>query len=137
MTLAEIAKALGPSVKPELLTNTMTRNAKSGLFIKQGQRWGIGTGEVPAKPATLARSRSKAPTGPMSLANATLKCVANGYSTAADILDELATNYGMTVRANHLGIALQRHRKAGRLTEHNKVWSTTPVGQEELQKLAA
>jgi hypothetical protein len=36
-------------------------------------------------------------------------------ATANTILDYMSREFGMTVRPNHLGIALQRHRRAGRL----------------------
>ena len=36
-------------------------------------------------------------------------------ATANILLDYLSREFGMTVRPNHLGIALQRHRRAGRL----------------------
>ena len=38
-----------------------------------------------------------------------------GGTTANVVLNYLSREFGMTVRPNHLGIALQRHRRAGRL----------------------
>jgi hypothetical protein len=34
----------------------------------------------------------------------------------------LSKEFGMTVRPNHLGIALQRHRRAGRLESRDSRW---------------
>jgi len=34
----------------------------------------------------------------------------------------LADQFGMQVRANHLGMALQRHRRAGRLEQRELLW---------------
>ena len=34
-------------------------------------------------------------------------------ATAGEVLNYLSRKFGMTVRPNHLGIALQRHRRAG------------------------
>jgi antitoxin HicB len=56
----------------------------------------------------------------VSLSDATLRAVqAHGEgATPKEVLDYLAREFGMTVRPNHLGIALQRHRRAGRLEEN-------------------
>jgi hypothetical protein len=71
------------------------------------------------------RSRAvvKPPTSP-SLSDAALKAVtAHGEgATAAEILTFLSRELGMTVRPNHLGIALQRHRRAGRLDNRDQLW---------------
>jgi hypothetical protein len=34
----------------------------------------------------------------------------------------LTRKFGMTVRPNHLGMALQRHRRAGRLEDRDHRW---------------
>jgi hypothetical protein len=59
-----------------------------------------------------------------SLGDATLRAVeanADGIS-AEDIRRFLASEFGMEVRPNHLGMALQRHRRAGRLDLHDSLW---------------
>jgi hypothetical protein len=38
---------------------------------------------------------------------------------------------GMTVRPNHLGIALQRHRRAGRLENRDQRWYLPASAQSE------
>jgi hypothetical protein len=43
-------------------------------------------------------------------------------ATANEILSHLSREFGMTVRPNHLGIALQRHRRAGRLENRDQRW---------------
>jgi hypothetical protein len=60
----------------------------------------------------------------MSLSDATLKAVqAHGAgATAAEVLTYLSREFGMAVRPNHLGIALQRHRRAGRLESRDSRW---------------
>jgi hypothetical protein len=46
---------------------------------------------------------------------------AHGDGTTANaVLNYLSREFGMTVRPNHLGIALQRHRRAGRLDDLRK-----------------
>jgi hypothetical protein len=42
--------------------------------------------------------------------------------TAAQVLDYMTRELAMTVRPNHLGIALQRHRRAGRLENRDQRW---------------
>ena len=69
-----------------------------------------------------------APSGQISLADAALKAVGAGYGTAADIIPYVLKTFGMTVRPNHMGIALARLSRAGRLIAADGRWSL-PVGQ--------
>ena len=59
-----------------------------------------------------------------SLGDATLKAVkAHAKGASADQLREyLSRKLGLTVRPNHLGSALQRHRRAGRLENRDQRW---------------
>ena len=52
-------------------------------------------------------------------------------ATANTILDYMSREFGMTVRPNHLGIALQRHRRAGRLENRDQRWYLSPSMQGE------
>lgn len=76
-------------------------------------------------PAAASERRARSQPAPgLSLADATLKAVqahAEG-ATAAEVLTYLSRDLGMTVRPNHLGIALQRHRRAGRLENRDQRW---------------
>jgi hypothetical protein len=86
----------------------------------------------PARNASAAgRERSprggqQAPT--LSMSDAILKAVqTHGEGvTASEVLDYLSREFGMTVRPNHLGIALQRHRRAGRLENRDQRWYLPP-----------
>jgi len=86
----------------------------------------------PARNASAAgRERSprggqQAPT--LSMSDAILKAVqTHGEGvTASEVLDYLSREFGMTVRPNHLGIALQRHRRAGRLENRGQRWYLPP-----------
>ena len=73
-----------------------------------------------------ARGGQQAPT--VSMSDAILKAVQphGEGATASEILDYLAREFGMTVRPNHLGIALQRHRRAGRLENRDQRWYLSP-----------
>jgi hypothetical protein len=59
-----------------------------------------------------------------SLGEATLKAVqAHAKGASADqVLKYLSRKFGLTVRPNHLGSALQRHRRAGRLENRDQRW---------------
>jgi hypothetical protein len=58
------------------------------------------------------------------LSDASLKAVQahRKGATSNDVLSYLSRRFGMTVRPNHLGIALQRHRRAGRLENRDQRW---------------
>jgi predicted metal-dependent phosphoesterase TrpH len=84
------------------------------------------TVSVPARRRRAGRGRRKAPAKPaISLGEATLRAVkALGNDVSAEqIRDYLGKQFGMQVRPNHLGMALQRHRRAGRLSQHDRRWS--------------
>jgi hypothetical protein len=70
------------------------------------------------------RARGGQPAPAVSLSDATLRAVqAHGEgATANDVMSYLSREFGMTVRPNHLGIALQRHRRAGRLENRDQKW---------------
>jgi len=59
-----------------------------------------------------------------SLGDATLKAVqAHAKGASTDQLRKyLSRKFGLTVRPNHLGSALQRHRRAGRLENRDQRW---------------
>jgi len=60
----------------------------------------------------------------VSLGDATLRAVAaHGHGASAEEVRKfLAEQLGVQVRPNHLGMALQRHRRAGRLEERELRW---------------
>jgi hypothetical protein len=76
------------------------------------------------RPAAQQASRGAKPGNALSLSDATLKAVgAHGSgATATEVMDYLSHELGMSVRPNHLGIALQRHRRAGRLENRDDRW---------------
>ena len=91
---------------------------------------------APVAPGQRGRRRrakeGKAAKPSVPLGDATLRAVqahGNGIS-AAEIRDYLARELGLSVRSNHLSMALQRHRRAGRLEERNSQWwvSRPPPG---------
>jgi hypothetical protein len=81
-----------------------------------------------AKAAKAASTKAKADNTQQakgtSLGDATLKAVkahAKGANTD-QLRGYLSRKFGLTVRPNHLGSALQRHRRAGRLETRNQRW---------------
>jgi hypothetical protein len=80
------------------------------------------TATAPTPARGRARAAQSAQT--VSLSDATLRAVqAHGEgATPSEVLSYLAREFGMQVRPNHLGIALQRHRRAGRLETRDSRW---------------
>ena len=81
-----------------------------------------------AKAAKAASTKAKADNTQQAkgtpLGDATLKAVkahAKGANTD-QLRGYLSRKFGLTVRPNHLGSALQRHRRAGRLETRNQRW---------------
>ena len=94
------------------------------------------------RPAGTAPSagRQRSPRGgqqtpTVSMSDAILKAVqTHGEgATASEVLDYLSREFGMTVRPNHLGIALQRHRRAGLLESRDQRWHLPPSAQNDDQ----
>ena len=75
----------------------------------------------------------------VSLSDATLQAVrAHPQGASAnEILSHLSREFGMEVRPNHLGIALQRHRRAGRLENRDQRWFLPASAQREQSEQAA
>jgi hypothetical protein len=74
------------------------------------------------------RARSNQQVLGVSLSDATLKAVQahDEGATASEVLNYLSRKFGITVRPNHLGMALQRHRRAGQLETRNQRWYLPP-----------
>ena len=75
----------------------------------------------------------------VSLGDATLNAVrAHAKGASADeLLNYLSRKFGLTARPNHLGSALQRHRRAGRLEYRDQRWYLPPVPQKGAKKQSA
>jgi hypothetical protein len=83
---------------------------------------------APSSGRRPVRAPAKSGAPGLSLSDATLQAVgAHGDgATAADVMEYLSRQLGMAVRPNHLGIALQRHRRAGRLENRDQRWFLPP-----------
>jgi hypothetical protein len=93
-----------------------------------------------AQPAVgQRRARGGQQAASLSLSDATLQAVQAHPegATASEILNHLSREFGMTVRPNHLGIALQRHRRAGRLDNRDQRWYVPQSAHREQSEQAA
>ena len=85
-----------------------------------------------AKPATAAGAEPRAGGGQQErsafLGEATLRAVqAHAKGASADEVHKYhSRKFGLTVRPNHLGSALQIHRRAGRLENRDQRWYLPP-----------
>jgi hypothetical protein len=97
---------------------------------RRGRPAGTVAGTAAAARAPRKARGSQQPSS-MSLSDATLQAVqAHGEgATSNDVMNYLSRELGMSVRPNHLGIALQRHRRAGRLENRDQRWYAPQSGQ--------
>jgi hypothetical protein len=106
----------------EVTERALKRVGGNGAALEKARK-----GRV-AKAAIAVAAKPKASRGQKaqstSLGDATLKAVkAHAKGASADQLrDYLSRKLGLTVRPNHLGSALQRHRRAGRLENRDERW---------------
>jgi hypothetical protein len=102
---------------------TPTKTAARG----RGKRAQIAetTKPAPARRGVGRGKRKAAAKQALPLGDATLRAVETlGNDVSSEqIRGYLGKQFGMQVRPNHLGMALQRHRRAGRLIEHDGNWS--------------
>jgi hypothetical protein len=98
----------------------------------KGRKTEHSAGTTPATPGEhRAEGGQQAPS--VLLSDASLKAVRahRKGATSNDLLRYLSRRFGMTVRPNHLGIALQRHRRAGRLENRDQRWYLPSSVQSE------
>ena len=106
----------------EVAERVLTRFGR--VETTERRRRGRPARSAPAPAAPRGRAAAAQPAQAVSLSDATLRAVqAYGEgATPSEVLSYLAREFGMTVRPNHLGIALQRHRRAGRLETRDSRW---------------
>jgi hypothetical protein len=125
---AERAKLAEQLNELEIAERVLSRFGRGATVAVRGRRGRPARAAGPAQAAPPAaserRARAAQPAPGLSLSDATLKAVqAHGAgATAAEVLTYLSREFGMAVRPNHLGIALQRHRRAGRLESRDSRW---------------
>ncbi len=122
---AERTKLSGQLGELEVTERALKRFSGNGVEAEKPSK-----GRV-AKAAAAAAAGAKQPRAGggqqakgTSLGDATLKAVqahAKGIS-ADEVRKYLSRKFGLTIRPNHLGSALQRHRRAGRLENRDQRW---------------
>jgi hypothetical protein len=119
---AERAKLGAQLNELEVAERVLTRFGK--VDTTERRRRGRPARTAPAPAAPRGRARAVQPAQTVSLSDATLRAVqAHGEgATPSEVLSYLSREFGMAVRPNHLGIALQRHRRAGRLETRDSRW---------------
>jgi hypothetical protein len=77
-----------------------------------------------ARPAARQRRAARSVAQLLPLGEATLRAVKAHTAgvSADDVRNYLAKHFGLTVRPNHLGMALQRHRRAGLVEIRDSRW---------------
>ncbi len=126
------------NLTPAQVSTALPTMMKNGYAYIKNSRWFAGP--APAKsaagrpPGTAKTTPTSTKNTDISLSDATLKAVQANRDgiTANNVLDYISREFGMTVRSNHLGIALQRHRRAGRLETRDDKWYMPTV--EELRQ---
>jgi len=126
---AERAKLAEQLAELEAAERVFSRFAKPKPGApRRGRRPRAAEGAEPAAPRRGRQGRrvrgGVAAPPALSLGDAALRAVqAHGEGiTAEDVRNYLAAEFGMQVRPNHLGMALQRHRRAGRLEQRGSRW---------------
>jgi hypothetical protein len=117
---AEWTNLSGELRELDIAERALKRFGRPGVTGKQ-------TKERPTSPAAAANEKRGVrghQTDGLLLSDASLKAVRAHRKGASpnDVLDYLIHKLGMTVRPNHLGMALHRHRRAGRLEHRDQRW---------------
>lgn len=90
----------------------------------RGRRGRRAMAKVAAKATRKTASKAARTASGVSLGDATLRAVVahDHGASAEDVRKYITDQLGMQVRPNHLGMALQRHRRAGRLEQRDLLW---------------
>ena len=117
---AERAKLSNQLAEFEVAERALSRFGGRKVAVEKPKKGPAKTAGAVQKPS--ARTRQQVPAA--SLGDATLKAVkAHAKGASADeVRKYLSRKFGLTVRPNHLGSALQRHRRAGRLQNRDERW---------------
>jgi hypothetical protein len=119
---AEREKLSGQLNELEIAERVLARFAGKAVTTEKRRRERPAITTPAAAGERGGRSSQKAPGA--SISDASLKAV-QAHSrgvTPAELLNYLSREFGMTVRPNHLGAALQRHRRAGQLENRDQRW---------------
>lgn len=112
---------------PKQVETGLPTMQKNGLIYLRNSRYFAGPNPAKAGAAGAATgktSKKSSTKAPSELSEGALKAVRNlpQGSTNAQIQTYLADKEGITALSNHVGIALARHKRAGRLEQRGGVW---------------
>jgi hypothetical protein len=104
----------------EIAERVLTEFGRKGLRTKRRRESLAATAPAGVEPS----ARGGRQTGTVAVRDAVLKAVEARPEGAAasEILAYVSQQFGLKVRPNHLGMALQRHRRAGRLQLRDQRW---------------
>ena len=124
---ADRAKLAEQLAELEAAERVLSRFTQSKMRTpRRGHRAATQESATAATPRRGRRGRRAAakPKAGLSLGDAALRAVAahNHGVSAEDVRKYLADQFHMQVRPNHLGMALQRHRRGGRLEQRGLLW---------------
>src|SRR5947209_1057881 len=116
---ARLADQLG---ELEIAERVLTQFGNRAVRIERRRRGGVATTAPEADGERSARDTGQM--GRVALRDAVLKAVGARFqgATANEVLAYVSQEYGLKVRPNHLGMALHRHRRAGRLELRDQRW---------------
>ena len=119
---AEREKLSGELDEPEIAGRVLARFGGKAVTTEKRRRARPSKTTPGAAAEGRGRSGQKAPG--VSISGAGLRAVQahSEGATPAELLNYLLRKFGMTVRPNHLGAALQRHRRAGQLENRDQRW---------------
>ena len=119
---AEREKLSGELDELEIAERVLARFGGKAVTTEKRRR--VRPAKTTPSAAAEGRGRSERKTPGVSISDASLKAVQAHREgvTPAELLNYLLREFGMTVRPNHLGAALQRHRRAGQLENRDQRW---------------
>ena len=119
---AEREKLSGELDELEIAGRVLARFGGRAVTTEKRRRARLSKTTPEAAAESRGRSDQKAPG--VSISDASLRAVQahSEGATPAELLNYLLRKFGMTVRPNHLGAALQRHRRAGQLENRDQRW---------------
>ena len=122
-TLQRFAEATGTTLRISF-SGPGAANEPEGRVAQRVRRPAAQPGQTGSLRAAQPLDKASGTVRTVSLSDATLRAVqAHGEgATPKEVLSYLTREFGMTVKPNHLGIALQRHRRAHRLQNHDQRW---------------
>jgi hypothetical protein len=105
----------------EIAERVLTEFGRRGLRTERRRRGSLAA-TTPAGGEPVARGGRQM--GTVAVRDAVLKAVEARPqgAIASEILEYVLQEFGLKVRPNHLGMALQRHRRAGRLQLRGQRW---------------